>query len=304
MSSAWAGSARRGSGILSSVDENVFGSWNVVVLEYCSSDYWVGTRADVVLGPDGDLPAFRLQFEGSRIVDALFDALETGLVSDEGQVVLPPIGDARRVLLGGTSSGAHGVVYALDRVAERLPGVEVRGLLDGGVDPDPARFDPAVQAATNEQFASWWDTLFVGLWGGVVDQSCTRAHTGADAWRCIDLWEVPLEHVDTPFFLETDHHNPANLQYYVAVGATPAAYAAANEASMRALAEARPDVGVHASACGTHATLQDRAAFFEVTVDDADGRPWTEHDALAVWTEGAPLVAISGVDGTGSSCRP
>jgi hypothetical protein len=151
---------------------------------------------------------------------------------------------------------------------------------------------------------SWWDELFVGLYGAVVDESCTLARTGDQAWRCIDLWEVPLEHVRTPFFLQTDHYNPANMDYYLAAGATRVEYGAANEASMHALADARPEVAVRATACGTHVTLQDRASFFEVTVEDAVGRPWTEHDALAAWVDGVPLVAIAGVDGSGSSCGP
>ena len=109
------------SGVLNPEDD-VFGGFNKVVLEYCDGVSFTGDRDEpLVLGGDDGDPRHhqqqqqqqqqqKLYFRGRRIRDAIFDTLER----DHG------LGAARDVLLTGCSSGALAAYIHADWVGERL----------------------------------------------------------------------------------------------------------------------------------------------------------------------------------------
>jgi hypothetical protein len=137
-----------GQGILARRDDNPWGNYNHVYIQYCSSDGWSGSARDAVLEthypcdpekpdakcPDGsacpaegeenagfcvDMPVrYRIHFLGSRIVDAVIATLRRdGVAGPQG---LPDLDDARHVVFAGSSAGGQGVTANLDRVADVL----------------------------------------------------------------------------------------------------------------------------------------------------------------------------------------
>ncbi|MCC6624821.1 MAG: hypothetical protein IT385_26465 [Deltaproteobacteria bacterium] len=137
-----------GQGILARRDDNPWGDYHHVYIQYCSSDGWSGTARDAVLDtyhpcdpekpdakcPDGqacpaagqtnaglcaDVPVrYRVHFLGSRIVDAVITTLRQDGVAGPGG--LPDLDAAEHVVFAGSSAGGQGVTANLDRVAELL----------------------------------------------------------------------------------------------------------------------------------------------------------------------------------------
>lgn len=216
--------------------DNPFGSWNQVLVYYCSSDSWAGTRRDAELVADhplrdGEEVRFRMHFLGSRIFDAVIDMLrgEAGAVAytEAGGAgrELPDLDDAELVLLAGSSAGSGGVRNQLDGLAELLRErngacagggacpLEVRGVLDAALVPDRERLDlsesvPCTSAGlcTFEQMMRFeWEHTVRGMYGARGDQSCERWHAGdGSEWHCADLGHVMRHHLTTPFFLRQD----------------------------------------------------------------------------------------------------
>jgi len=65
---------RDGGGIFEQRADNPVGTWNHVLVKYCSSDTWSGTAKDMLLDADDPLAKtpvlIRMHFLGSRILDA------------------------------------------------------------------------------------------------------------------------------------------------------------------------------------------------------------------------------------------
>lgn len=317
MSTANAAPTLRGSGLLDPGAGNAFSTYNAVFASACSSDLWSGSHLGQVLAPapapadaatagatDDPWPSFTVDFDGQATVNALFAALDRGAVSDDGAVELPPLSDAERLVLAGSSAGAQAVMLLLDGIAARYPATEVVGLPDEGLYPDPTAFDVDLVAAYEASIHAHWDAHFVGTWGATSDASCLAAWA-SEPWRCADMWELPRFHVNTPYFLQYDLQNPANVEDYVALGATPEAYAEANARSLAALTEARPELGARGPACADHIVLMDQDGFARITVADPRGGPgWTVHDAVVAWLAGEDVAVVGAPDGSTSDCAP
>jgi hypothetical protein len=302
MTSSGAGERRSHGGIFLSSPSNTLSSWNIVYAESCSSDLWVGTREGHVMQGDPEWPAFTMDFDGYAAVGALLDALDAGVAADDGTVTMPPLGSAGRILLGGSSAGAQGLFYHLDRVAARYPGIEVLGLFDEGIYPDPTTFEVDLVAGYEAAIAAHWDADHVATYGALVDDSCAATWAATEPWRCADMWEVPRNQVATPYFLHYDLLNPTGLDDFVALGATPTTYAQANARSLSALS-VLPGLGIHAPSCGQHVNLLSSLWFETATVADPDGDPpLTFHDALVAWLRGTPTQVIGDPDGSTSTC--
>lgn len=141
-----------GTGILERIegehsDDNPFGKFNQVYVNYCSSDTWSGTIKDKVVDtflpcepgagstcPDGSAcPAtgddagvcvgtpvrYRIHFLGHEIVDAVFATLRRDGVPalSDGTSTMPDLDDAAYVVFAGASAGGAGVTNNLDRIA-------------------------------------------------------------------------------------------------------------------------------------------------------------------------------------------
>ena len=245
-----------GRGILSRRADNPWGEYNQVFVHYCSSDTWSGTARDVVLDTfhpcdpdvrgsrcadgsacpaDGDMAGlcadqpvtFRIQFLGSRIVDAVVDTLrrDDGSVVGEGAEALPDLDAASHVILAGASGGGAGAINNLDRVAERLRETNdacqgggacplvVQGLIDSIVGPSMETLDWDPSRPCTEAGACSYEAFYrrvagspggQNLWQGRGDESCVpwhQAHEADSEWRCSDLGHVVRSHITTPFVI-------------------------------------------------------------------------------------------------------
>lgn len=168
--------ARRAPALLSA-DTEANPLWyasNHVLLPYCSSDMWAGTRTM-------SHPRTRFAFAGRLIVQAvLADLLNSGLKG--------------RLLLVGSSAGGAGVMLHADsaRRALRSNGVRVAALADSGwfLDrPTRARRPPAATIAR----------LGHSHWRGSPPNSCIREHA-SKPWLCYFGYHL-YPHIRTPLFV-------------------------------------------------------------------------------------------------------
>ncbi|XP_075975311.1 palmitoleoyl-protein carboxylesterase notum [Anticarsia gemmatalis] len=147
---------------------------NHVLLPYCSSDMWAGTRST-------RHPGTGFHFTGRLIVRAvLSDLLRYGLKG--------------RLLLVGSSAGGAGVMLHADaaRRALRSHGVRVAAIADSGwfLDrPARARRAPAATVAR----------LGHTLWRGNPPNSCVRNHP-SEPWLCYFGYRL-YPHIRTPLFI-------------------------------------------------------------------------------------------------------
>jgi len=231
MSSRGTPSRMRGTGILLEHNQNRFSTYNQILVKYCSSDTWLGDAGpgSVVTGDLNDQDfgnqlATDIQFRGTRIVNAVMDALETssGLpVSDnEGNTVftLPEMSLAQSVLLSGDSAGGNGIRHNLDRLHARIDansiytangnedGIPVIGFLDAGGFPFPS--DTRIIYANHpEGYTSYTDMMnltyqqqetFHGVTPAALDDSCFNHETNFAL--CADHSNVQKNYITTPLF--------------------------------------------------------------------------------------------------------
>ncbi|HET9482344.1 MAG TPA: pectin acetylesterase-family hydrolase [Xanthomonadales bacterium] len=211
---------------------NPFGGWNHVFVYYCSSDGWTGTAAAVATEAqhDGRTVAYRIDFLGARIIDAVLDLLRSGAAGYTGaqgeRVALPDLDRAQRVLFAGSSAGGSGVRSNADRVGELLRAHGERcdargcgpayaavvdasyGLSTEGLDHRGSRACGAVapEACTYERSMRrrWFDVM-LSFRHGVTDSSCVAYHASrGDEWRCADGVHLLQHHVLTPYFVRAD----------------------------------------------------------------------------------------------------
>ncbi|XP_068150666.1 palmitoleoyl-protein carboxylesterase NOTUM [Drosophila tropicalis] len=142
---------------------------NHVLIPYCSSDSWSGTRTE----PDKRDRENSWRFMGALILrQVIADLIPVGL----GRV---PGGE---LLLVGSSAGGLGVMLNLDRIRdflvnERKLQVTVRGVSDSGWFLDREPYTPAAVASSEAVRQGW------KLWQGLLPEDCTKAHP-TEPWRC------------------------------------------------------------------------------------------------------------------------
>ena len=323
MSSRFCPPTIRGTGIFHPMPANYFANWNHVFVYYCSSDGWKGQNDHAVLvDPDGVEESFSLHFQGHRILEALVSHLLEGQVtSDDGEFVLPPLEDASQVIFSGSSAGSGGVRHNADWFASHFDPkeTEVSLVLDAGVNFLPELHnDPGVAAdlvpQNEELLMNVWEHAVVGVWNAFIDESCVSYNEATgEEWRCASNAHLSYHHLTTPYFVRMDLRDPVADRQRDAFGIDMTTFAALNRATLLSLAEA-PQQGIESSAiqrtpgvfgpnCGVHIVLRANLGFFESTVEDSDGTPWTFHDALVAWLGGTDVEVVDRVrDGT-SVCR-
>ncbi|XP_016979406.2 palmitoleoyl-protein carboxylesterase NOTUM [Drosophila rhopaloa] len=142
---------------------------NHVLIPYCSSDSWSGTRTE----PDTRDPENSWRFMGALILrQVIAELIPVGL----GRV---PGGE---LLLVGSSAGGLGVMLNLDRIRDFLVNekklqVTVRGVSDSGWFLDREPYTPAAVASSEAVRQGW------KLWQGLLPEECTKAHP-TEPWRC------------------------------------------------------------------------------------------------------------------------
>nr|XP_023654159.1 palmitoleoyl-protein carboxylesterase notum1a [Paramormyrops kingsleyae] len=169
--------SKTGTGILSPLPEENPHWWNanMVFIPYCSSDAWSGAAART------DQSGYA--FMGSLIVKEVVKEL-----------LVKGLGNAKVLLLAGSSAGGTGVLLNVDRVAEQLEelghtGIQVRGLSDSGwfLDNKQYRCTDCLDTIS----CAPTDAIKRGIkyWNGVVPDRCKQAHLGEE-WNCFFGYRV------------------------------------------------------------------------------------------------------------------
>ena len=288
-----------GGGILATRADSAFSDFNKVWIYYCSSDAWTGRFTDRPL-VDATGRVYSIQFEGSRILDAVITELRAGLTyrdaASDQPVALPSLDDASVILFAGESGGSSGV----QRNADRL------GAYFQQTNHDPARlvyravFD-ATNVPSNESFPLFESSSRASLRGfsvvvaGRIDDSCLSMHTN-DFWRCGDGAHLRANHITTPFFARQDLIDSNTLDDFGTAewpfGTQLYEYAQATWDHLDALSRIRStaeekagitvDPGLYGPHCDNHTALRDNAKFFVDAVAKG-GDLFTYHDTLRNW---------------------
>lgn len=324
----------RANGFLSPDPQNRFGTWNRVLIFYCSSDGWNGTATRTLQATVNGVPReFDIHFKGSRIVDAVLDTLRNARPAQRRRAARhdvsaeasawPDLDAATAVLFAGSSAGGGGVRTNLDRVATKLrstnPTLDIRGLIDAvygtlGENRNWATStycakDP-VRGCSYETFTkSSNDALEIGLYGSREETSCMqwhRANAPGTEWRCSDGEHLAFHHLSTPFFIHQDLQDESIGGDWVETGfGTPSDYARTVEQELRNLPvpeEPRGAVpGLFVPQCTDHESFTDNQATFRVRLAGT-----SYHDAVWNWWTGAQpqqlIRPFSGTPGRAPEC--
>ncbi len=297
---------------------NPFGNSNAVLMYYCSSDSWAGTRSNTILAhPDDPTQRYRLHFRGHTIVKAALNQLLAGPVtSDDGAVTLPALTTANLAVWAGTSAGGAGAEHNLDYVASRLVanGTQVRGVFDAHLPPRSTDVDPAIAATLDAEAREIWPTVRQGYWGMFVDQSCLAMHAPVDHWLCGDSTHVVMNHITTPFIARQDLRDTSIGGRYLDLGVPLATLATWYRATARAVPDLRSTAeeraaitttpGIYAPNCQQHVALTNHDFFQVTTVRPPTGPALTWRGAILAWLAGSPVAAIDTQPSTLSECAP
>ncbi|XP_066473437.1 palmitoleoyl-protein carboxylesterase NOTUM [Tiliqua scincoides] len=169
---------RTGTGILSSQPEENPHWWNanMVFIPYCSSDVWSGASAKTEKS--------EFVFMGALIIQEVVK-----------QLVGKGLGNAKVLLLAGTSAGGTGVLLNVDRVAEQLEemgysGIQVRGLADSGwfLDNKQYRRTDCIDTIT----CAPTEAIRRGIryWNGLVPERCKMQFKEGDEWNCFFGYKI------------------------------------------------------------------------------------------------------------------
>jgi hypothetical protein len=320
----------RANGFLTPDAQNRFGSWNRVLLFYCSSDGWTGSKSQTLQGAldSGAARDYEIHFKGVPIIDAVLDTLRNARAarrlravrhdagSNAGTSAWPDLDAAEAVIFAGSSAGGAGVRTNLDRVAAKLratnPSVEVRGIIDAiystlSENRDFTRStycaaDP-VRGCSYEAFTkATREAINLGLYGARDEASCLQWHSAnapGTEWRCSDGEHLIHHHLTTPFFIHHDLQDTSIGGDWVETGfGTPSDYARRVESELRSLQvpeEPRGAIpGRFVPQCTDHESFTDDAAVFRVKIAGV-----SYHDAVWNWWTGAqPQQLIRPFTGT------
>lgn len=278
----------RAGGLLDDRAANPTEGWNKVYLHYCSSDSWLGTRTEEVVLRDGS-PNISLWFQGDQVVQAQLDALDAGALSDDGQVQLPSLADADRILFAGASAGATGLMHHIDRFADRYPDVDVRASFDGISSVDKSLLDDSERSRALKVDDTRWSTIYADPFNARTDPDCAGA-------RCIDDYLVYRDAVQTPFSFRDDVQDPNMLRLTRAYGLADDRAGKLLSQTASRLAAARPGDSVLESACKLH-VITDNASTYEMKVDGV-----SQADMVDQMWKGERIAIVDTWPGTLSDC--
>lgn len=327
-----------GNGFLAPEVWNAFGSWNRVLIYYCSSDQWSGTQTNTLSAASsgGTTVQYAIQFRGSQIVDAVLDTLRNDMPGGRRRVVRhdvelqpdasawPDLDDAISVIFAGASGGGNGVKNNVDRVGAKLkstnPGLaDFRAIIDASFTFETSNLDytKTTMCAGNPAgcaYASFtqqlWNLVDVALYAARGDESCRQYHASrspGSEWVCSDKDHVLLNHITTPFFIHQDLQDPqVGGDGFVALGlGTASDFAIGVESALRSFPVPEEPRGAapgsFAPQCGTHEAFTNDADAFNLRVN---GINW--NDTLWNWWTGAQpqqsIQAYNGVPGPIAGC--
>ena len=183
-SAAWPDSHEY-SGVLEQSDPT-FGGWNQAVVEYCTSDLYLGDR-------EASAETFNWHFRGQRVVKAVLKSLQAkGLRS----------GDT--LVLSGCSAGAMGATVLCDFVQGWLEptvtDLQLACVLDSPLPVIDVEGLKQAQPGFGASVRGWLD-----LWGvrGLLHPGCTEGRSAADSWKCL-YPEYVVAELSTPWFMSAN----------------------------------------------------------------------------------------------------
>jgi hypothetical protein len=272
MSSAFSKPQIRGAGFMSPDAENRFGTWNRVLIFYCSSDQWGGSKANTLSATapgGGSAVQFGIQFRGSQIVESVIDTLRNATPGSSSRrravghgstggggaatSAWPDLDLASHVIFAGSSGGGNGVKNNADRVGQKLRStnpslLDYRVLIDAATGPITETYDysKTTYCAENPSGCTYEDLtrglyqfVDVDLYANRGDQSCIDYHKAKEAgseWRCNDKEHVMFHHITSPVFYHQDIQDPQVGGAFVDFGlGTPDDYARGTDAILRNL---------------------------------------------------------------------
>lgn len=206
------------------IRNTAFAFWNVVFVNYCSSDSWSGQAQGVELedaGPwnvGGDTyQGFKADFNGHNIIKSVLDHLkDPGTWTPDAQEFhMYDLDDAWEVLIAGESAGGGGVLNNLDWIASELKHAPVHGSIGAshqppiGVPGDAWFLDqrPPINNISDIQEGSEVRIQQVDRINGFLDESCVAALGITDKWQCQQLSSTE-QHLATPHFVKQDMSDP------------------------------------------------------------------------------------------------
>lgn len=161
---------------------------NKVYVPYCSSDGWMG---------DGSFHHW--DFRGARIARAVIRDLQNKGLNKGSTLVF-----------GGGSAGGRGAMVLLDEIADSLPGVLVRGLLDS-----PFYIDIESYSAKFDGFQTQHDAVLKNFnASSVVTPDCRTKYSGPDAWKCL-FGQYRMPFVKTPNLMMAAQFDSWQLSHLV-----------------------------------------------------------------------------------------
>ena len=306
----------RANGFLDPRPENRFGTWNRVLIFYCSSDSWSGTKTTTLQATSGATTGeYLIHFKGSQIIDAALDTLRNATTLSRRRAAghsteiaaatspWPDLDSATHVLFAGSSAGGQGAKTNGDRVGAKLRSTnpslaDYRVLIDASYSPDAETRDYTHSTyCGNDPRGCSYSLLYQAQYtssqetfGARYDESCVTwhaAHQPGTEWRCGDIGHVNLHHITSPFFIHQDLQDPqVGGEYVDANFGTPSDYAMKVEAEFRALPTPEEprgaSPGLFAPQCTDHESVTDDAAVFEVRVEGL-----SYYDTVWNWWSGA-----------------
>ncbi len=297
MSSLWAPEQRDIRGLQALDERSQFQGWNHAFVYYCSSDFWLGDAADVVLSTDEE-GAFRMHFEGARIVDEAVGWLLAGGASDDGEVEMPPLAEAGRVVWAGSSAGGMAVTQHGDALAAAVAPAPSYVVVDALSTPDPAlAYAPGAAEAWDAELQRQWSDEVLPIYSARLHAGCLAGEAAAP-WHCWEPSFVHQRYLQAPLFVHHDLRDAVLYDSYGALGVTLPGYIHASMALLEGLAALEPAVAVHGPSCGTHTTLSADGTFHDQSVQGV-----SMHDGLVSWLEGGVVSLIDPGPGNASTCR-
>jgi len=297
MSSLWAPEQRDIRGLQALDERSQFRGWNHAFVYYCSSDFWLGDAADVVLSTDEE-GAFRMHFEGARIVDEAVDWLLAGGASDDGHVEMPSLASAGRVVWAGSSAGGMAVTQHGDALAAAVAPASSFVVVDALSTPDPAlAYAPGAAEAWDAELQRQWSDEVVPVYAARLHAGCLTGEAAAP-WHCWEPSFVHQRYLQAPLFVHHDLRDAVLFDSYGALGVTLPGYIHASMALLEGLAASEPAVAVHGPSCGTHTILSADGTFHDQAVQGV-----SMHDGLVSWLDGGVVDLIDPGPGNASTCR-
>jgi len=205
-------------------DVSAFADWNLVFLNYCSSDGWAGSASNVSLPDAGSwnvggrlVEGFKADFHGHDIIldalDMLDDTASWPGTDADASYVMPDLSSATDVLLAGESAGGGGVLNNLDRVEAELASMGASARVGGsigashkpslGVSTDPWWVDEDgdnINDVEEGAIIKWSQVVEIS---GQIDASCVAGAAIGDEWQCLLLASAAGD-ISTPFHVKQD----------------------------------------------------------------------------------------------------